>query len=560
MILSPETTTNSNGTTNGLGSSIGSSAGPLNPKRDGIEIIELSSGSTDGDTESGESRDSEDISDSTNDETCSEYEDDSGSTTTSDDVSDDGNYSEIESISNPEFIIRSEYDENTNSNTSSHPPYYIEIHRNLYVSLTADLLIQSQPIDWDQCDCDSLNHHFCEESGQCTNRMMQIECTENTCTLDKNECRNRRFQKKEWKQLRVDSTHQKGWGLFTEENIAENEFIIEYIGELIDTEECQRRIREDYAMDKAFYLMKCGQNVIDAKVKGNAARFINHSCDPNCKVLEWKVDHKSVLGIFAIRDIRRGEELTFDYNFKAFGAPTQCFCGASKCKKFLGKNQSKNGKRSGRTSRRNGNRNERNDILDLDVDDDDDIEEFQDEDNVDILDMTEFDKSQRRKRENIKKSKRKNKRKKGVKKRRGLSLITVQPKTTSKKKTKKKTNKTIKPKRKRSDKEEMDDDADDVISVNERNGTETGKVPEQKTEDDVVELDDRLLICKFMCHIKSSEGRKIIAKCTSKTQKKYTLAVIKDGDEKQIDNDQGHYDRFEVRKYQRIKGVEVMTS
>uniref|UniRef100_A0A453SV54 SET domain-containing protein n=1 Tax=Aegilops tauschii subsp. strangulata TaxID=200361 RepID=A0A453SV54_AEGTS len=70
-----------------------------------------------------------------------------------------------------------------------------------------------------------------------------------------------------------------------------------------------------------FYLCEVSSNmVIDATNKGNKSRFINHSCEPNTEMEKWTVDGETRVGIFALRDIQRGEELTYDYKFVQFGA------------------------------------------------------------------------------------------------------------------------------------------------------------------------------------------------------------------------------------------------
>ena len=74
--------------------------------------------------------------------------------------------------------------------------------------------------------------------------------------------------------------------------------------------------------------------VIDAARKGNQARFINHSCDPNCETQKWLVRGELAIGLFALSDIRAGEELTFDYNFERYGdKPMRCYCGARTCRR-----------------------------------------------------------------------------------------------------------------------------------------------------------------------------------------------------------------------------------
>lgn len=89
------------------------------------------------------------------------------------------------------------------------------------------------------------------------------------------------------------------------------------------------------------YYMSLGPNqLIDATDKGNTSRFINHSCDPNCEIQKWKTGNTSSVGIFAIRDILPGEELTFDYQFdRDDNNQIPCFCGSPKCRHVLGKSK-----------------------------------------------------------------------------------------------------------------------------------------------------------------------------------------------------------------------------
>lgn len=77
--------------------------------------------------------------------------------------------------------------------------------------------------------------------------------------------------------------------------------------------------------------------MIDAGPRGNMARFINHSCDPNCDTEPWIVNCDKRIGIFANRDIAIDEEFTFNYQLEQFGdAKTKCLCGAANCAGFIG--------------------------------------------------------------------------------------------------------------------------------------------------------------------------------------------------------------------------------
>ncbi len=67
--------------------------------------------------------------------------------------------------------------------------------------------------------------------------------------------------------------------------------------------------------------------------QGNTARFINHSCDPNCETQKWLVKGELAIGLFALKDMSSGDELTFDYNFERYGdKPIRCHCRTKVCR------------------------------------------------------------------------------------------------------------------------------------------------------------------------------------------------------------------------------------
>ena len=70
-------------------------------------------------------------------------------------------------------------------------------------------------------------------------------------------------------------------------------------------------------MSQCFYLMIFDQNMIIDATRGSIARFVNHSCEPNCKMVKWTVAGKPRMALFAGETgIMTGEELTYDYNFE----------------------------------------------------------------------------------------------------------------------------------------------------------------------------------------------------------------------------------------------------
>ena len=82
------------------------------------------------------------------------------------------------------------------------------------------------------------------------------------------------------------------------------------MGDLIDEEECKRRIEQAHEDNVTnFYMLTVDKNrIIDAGPKGNNSRFMNHSCEPNLETQKWTVNGDVRVGLFAIRDIPAGEQ------------------------------------------------------------------------------------------------------------------------------------------------------------------------------------------------------------------------------------------------------------
>ncbi|GAA5936590.1 uncharacterized protein JCM15063_001931 [Sporobolomyces koalae] len=256
---------------------------------------------------------------------------------------------------------------------SRKPQHYRNIQRNYYVDRKPDRIDVaavcscSRPSDPSQPGC----------LENCINRMMQYCCDPKICPCG-DQCSNiplnKRTTIKEGKDgLQVIWTGNRGFGLKTMVPIRKGELVIEYRGEIISRDESYRRVLNDYKDRSDYYFLEYDTfEVIDAGLRGNSARFINHSCGPNCEVVRWRlanIDEYQV-GIFAKRDIHKGEELTYNYGWQNFvdladangstrkgmkstdAAPTvagveaeiatndiarqRCFCGSALCSGFLG--------------------------------------------------------------------------------------------------------------------------------------------------------------------------------------------------------------------------------
>jgi SET domain-containing protein len=135
-------------------------------------------------------------------------------------------------------------------------------------------------------------------------------------------------------QIRESGIH--GKGVFALSAFAAGERVIEYKGEVITWKEALRRHPHDpNDPNHTFYFHIDDGHVIDGKYQGNAAKWINHSCEPNCEADE--VDGRVFVN--ALRAIKPGEELNYDYGLVLEGRHTakvkkqfECRCGSKHCR------------------------------------------------------------------------------------------------------------------------------------------------------------------------------------------------------------------------------------
>ncbi|GAB2267484.1 hypothetical protein Dimus_002467 [Dionaea muscipula] len=222
-----------------------------------------------------------------------------------------------------EFWIDS--NQKANENFEVELPSYVNIRRNVY------LVKKKRDGAFLDNGCTSCRS-TCEEDCVC--RVQSISCSRDCHCAET--CTNRPFRKE--KQIKIVKTKHCGWGAEAAESINKGDFIIEYVGEVINDALCEQRLWDmKYKGVKNFYLCEIGKDfTIDATFKGNSSRFLNHSCDPNCKLEKWQVDGETRVGVFAARAIEVGEPLTYDYRFVQFGPEEKCHCGAVNCQGYLG--------------------------------------------------------------------------------------------------------------------------------------------------------------------------------------------------------------------------------
>ncbi|XP_049906747.1 histone-lysine N-methyltransferase NSD3 isoform X3 [Epinephelus moara] len=189
-----------------------------------------------------------------------------------------------------------------------------------------------------RCNCRPTDEHPCSLHSQCLNRMLQYECHPQVCPAG-DSCENQCFSKRLYAETEVIKTDGRGWGLRTNQGLRKGDFVTEYVGEVIDSEECQQRIKRAHENHVTnFYMLTLTKDrVIDAGPKGNSSRFMNHSCSPNCETQKWTVNGDVRIGLFTLCDIEAGTELTFNYNLHCVGnRRSSCHCGSDNCSGFLG--------------------------------------------------------------------------------------------------------------------------------------------------------------------------------------------------------------------------------
>jgi SET domain-containing protein len=213
-----------------------------------------------------------------------------------------------------------------------------------------------------QCTCrvttDSEGNSIRCSDESCVNWITQTECVK----CDQDTCQNQRIQRGMIKKLEVLEVEGKGFGLFCNEDvIRKGEYIREYVGELVSKVELEKRsvyrdthththththtlystsINYTYGYTLIYYFNTCicvcvwfvrltatknathlfvmelkDDCFVDSRKKASISRFINHSCEPNCTIEIWTVKRRLKAAIFSLKDIPRGTELTFDYQW-----------------------------------------------------------------------------------------------------------------------------------------------------------------------------------------------------------------------------------------------------
>ncbi|ETK83250.1 hypothetical protein L915_11501 [Phytophthora nicotianae] len=210
------------------------------------------------------------------------------------------------------------------------PEHIVHITNNAFCASQPYPVSRRYPTQREYCEClggRCLVDNAPRRNSSCINVLQDIVCDDAYCFLGPS-CGNRMQQNFN---LDLISTRV-GLGVVCGTTIPKDSFIIEYVGEVLLGPEAQQRTDQRYQVElKAKASWDGPQDVyIDAARCGNESRFINHSCNPNCKLYELEWANTSRLGIFANEDIPPLRELTFRYR-ESNRLLFRCQCGAINC-------------------------------------------------------------------------------------------------------------------------------------------------------------------------------------------------------------------------------------
>ena len=170
--------------------------------------------------------------------------------------------------------VRAAHDEKETVHDSKKPAKYRFIKTNMPYGNVSIAKVDAAELPVCECKPNQMDPPPCSSNEECLNRMLMYECHPATCPA-KDKCQNQRFQKRSYPASQTFKTPHSGWGLKALADIKEGDFVQEYVGELIDDAECQRRIKMYHERNECnFYILTLdARTLIDAGPKGNYARY-----------------------------------------------------------------------------------------------------------------------------------------------------------------------------------------------------------------------------------------------------------------------------------------------
>lgn len=180
---------------------------------------------------------------------------------------------------------------------TSKPKPYIKLHTNRPIAPVK--LKKTNEHSQEKCSCKPNDPDPCGLESDCINMSLHFECSKTNCPAG-DRCQNQKLRNREYADLKIIQTNHRGFGAATVKDLPEGTFVIEYVGDLINSAELNKRMNAKIKnKEKDFYFLTVESDLyVDAEPAGNQARFINHSCKPNCETRKITVDGNTRIGIF----------------------------------------------------------------------------------------------------------------------------------------------------------------------------------------------------------------------------------------------------------------------
>lgn len=207
----------------------------------------------------------------------------------------------------PDNLSKSQFLKSLNLQSSS--PGQSQQSISGYIHIDQNEIISNPPKEKVATKCNCTPEKGCAE--HCLNYLTGVECHPKSCPA-KDQCQNQKFRHGPLQKTEIRMTEMKGHGLFAMEAIPIGDLVVEYVGQVIDDKEFKKRFQVSKKTGKFFFMSLDEGYYIDSGIKGNKARFVNHSCDPNTQARKWTVQKKNRLGLFAIKNIPRVSLIWFD--------------------------------------------------------------------------------------------------------------------------------------------------------------------------------------------------------------------------------------------------------
>ncbi|XP_037036081.1 probable histone-lysine N-methyltransferase Mes-4 [Bradysia coprophila] len=214
----------------------------------------------------------------------------------------------------------------TTVGTVESPTPFESIVKNVFVSPATRIIDSNNEASSCQCRAEEKeNDDPCGVSSNCLNRASCTECNDLCPNAEK--CKNKCIQQGKYAEVSLKYFGSKGFGLVASDWIPSGTIVQQYTGEVITTPEFEHRV-QNRLRSNVYFMKYTKEHYIDGETKGSVARYINHSCNPNCEFRLWSVNGENVVVVIALKNIPKDTEITCKYDWSR---QVPCLCNEENC-------------------------------------------------------------------------------------------------------------------------------------------------------------------------------------------------------------------------------------